>query len=142
MQPLAPGTWLVGNPGRATVSGLERWAAALVAAWSIRDAVVIAAVRFEQQLASGPTPQLYMYRVEALPFHTGPLAVIEELHRRDLPHEELIREYWAPSGGWHTYEVLTSSLVVVEEVALLRKQEIYVPLWVLYRQDAERARKL
>jgi hypothetical protein len=124
------------------VSGLERWAAALVVAWNIRDATVIAAVRFEQQLAAGPAPQVHVYRVEAVPFHTGPLAVIEELHRRHPPQAELIREYWAPSDGWHIHEVLTYSLVIVEEVALLREREIYVPRWVLYRRDAERARKL
>jgi hypothetical protein len=140
--PLAPGTGLSGDPARAGLTGLERWAAAVVVAWSIRDATVIAAVRFEHEVTAVPAPALRIYRVDAMPFHSGPLAVIQELYRRGVPHDGLVREYWAPSDGWHIQEVLVPSLVVLEEVEPLSQREIYVPRWVLYRQDAERAQAL
>jgi hypothetical protein len=139
--PLVQGMGLAGDPDRGALSGLERWAAAVVVAWSVRDATVIAAVRFEHE-ADAPVRPLRIYRVEAMPFHAGPLAVVEELRRRGAPHESLVREYWSPSDGWHIQEVLAPSLVVLEEMAPVSQREIYVPRWVLYRQDTERARAL
>jgi hypothetical protein len=112
-------------------------------AWSVRDATVIAAICFEQQLKvdSGLLPRVY--RVQCEPFHSGPLAVIEELrHRARGLREGLMTEYWRPSGVWHLWEVLVPSLVVIEEVAPASERETYVPRWVLYREDSRRARMI
>jgi hypothetical protein len=67
--------------------------------------------------------------------------VIEELRQRARDSRKgLIAEYWRPSGIWHLWEILVPAVVVIEEVAPAAERETYVPRWVLYREDAERAR--
>jgi hypothetical protein len=121
------------------IDGMERRTEAVPVAASIRDATVIAAVRFVNELAASPAVRLRVYRVDAMPFHAGPLAVIERLRQCGGGSAELIREYWSPSGVWHLKEMLVSSLVVVEEVPPASDRDVYVPRWVLYREDSERA---
>lgn len=96
------------------------------------DAVAAAAIR--------------VYKVQLEPFHAGPLAVVEELCRRlqaGAPLEPLTREYWEPTAGiWHLTEVLAPALTVVEEVPPASEREVYVPRWVLYQRDCDRAQLL
>jgi hypothetical protein len=125
--------------------GMRRRAGAVPVAGSIRDATVIAAIRAEVELKAVSSSQLRVYRVQGEPFHSGPMAIIEELCQRMRargPRKELIREYWNPSGIWYLCEVLVPSLIVIEEVASASERDTYVPRWVLYREDAERARTL
>jgi hypothetical protein len=51
-------------------------------AWSVRDATVIAAIRFEHELKVNSQLPLRVYRVQGELLHSGPLAVIEELQQR------------------------------------------------------------
>jgi hypothetical protein len=148
-QPLTAGTELAAGaavhpePRPVRTGRMRRRVAAVPVAWSVRDATVFAAIRFEQQLKGNSGLLLRVYRVRCEPFHSGPLAVIEELRQRARgSRNALIAEYWKPSGVWHLWEVLVPSLVVVEEVTPASELETYVPRWVLYRQDRERARMI
>jgi hypothetical protein len=118
---------------------------AVAVAASVRDATVIGAIRFERGRESPSLSWLHVYRVQAVPFHAGPLAVLRELGRRVRTGgslESLVRQYWQPTGVWYIREVLVRSLVVIEEVPPASDRDAYVPRWVLYREDNERARAL
>lgn len=121
-----------------------RRSAAVTAAGSVRDATVIAILRSGQPDTIAPAA-IRVYKVQLEPFHAGPLALVEELCRRmqaGAPVEPLIREYWEPTGIWHLTEVLALSLTVVEEVPPASEREVYVPRWVLYQRDCDRAQLL
>jgi hypothetical protein len=88
-----------------------------------------------------------VYQVQLVPFHTGPVAVIDELQHRLLAGrggslEPLIREYWEPMGTWYLQEILAASLTVLKEVPVTTEREVYVRRWVHYNEDCERARSL
>jgi hypothetical protein len=122
---------------------MRRRVAAVPVAGSVRDATVIAAIRFEREPTVNSGLPLRVYRVQGEPFHSGPVAIIEELRQRvHGSRKGLIGEYWMPSGGWYLWEVLVPSLVVIEEVAPASERETYMPRWLLYGKDVERARTL
>lgn len=125
--------------------GMEQRVSAVPVALGVRNATAIASIRLERGWTAEAPPRFYVYRVLGEPFHVGPLAVVEELCRRVQtggPLESLVREYWKPTGIWYIQEVLVSSLVVIEEVPPASEREIYIPRWVLYREDLERAQML
>jgi hypothetical protein len=124
----------------------DRRSCAVAAASSIKDATVIAAIRFDRSTAAEAScSRIRVFRVHLEAFHTAPFAVLEELSgrlRTGGSLEALVREYWEPTGLWHIREVLAPSLLVIEEVPPASGRETYVPRWVLYRKDGERARGL
>jgi hypothetical protein len=148
LEALTPGAPppVVADPHALSVDGMERRLSVVPVAASIRDATVIALIRFEHELSATSSVHLRLYKVQATPLHIGPVAVVEELRQRlgaiGWRGDGLVQEYWSPSGIWHLREILVSSLVVVEEVAPASDREVYVARWVLYREDAERARLL
>jgi hypothetical protein len=126
-------------------AGMQARAAAVAVAASIRDATVIAAIRLDCEPSGNGSSQVRVYRVQAESFHAGALAIIEELRQRirdGRPFEALVREYWTPTGDWHLQEVLVPVLTVIEEVPPASERERYVPRWILYREDGERAQRL
>jgi hypothetical protein len=77
---------------------MRRRVAAVPVASSVRDATVMAAIRFEHEPKENSGLPLRVYRVQGEPFHSGPLAVIEELQQHIRGSRNgLIAEYWRPS---------------------------------------------
>lgn len=142
--PWRPEAERVLNSGRSTATIIRR-SSAVWAASSIRDATAIAAIRAPD--ARTPYTAIHVYRVELVPAHIGPLAVIDVLQERlekraRAPIEPLIREYWRPTRAWHLQEILAESLKILEEVPAYFKPDIYLPRWVLYNLDRGRAEAL
>lgn len=120
-----------------------RRSASVAVGASLRDATVIAAIRGDESEVAGGASPVRFYRVHVVPTHTAPLAILEELRERMQAGgalDPLIREYWQPTGVWHIKEVLAGSLLVIAQVPAVSDREAYVPRWVLYRADRERAR--
>jgi len=133
--------------GRGTHPSAVPRSEAVWAASSIRDATAIAAIRSYSRSAPIPHAYIHVYQVQLVPFHAGPVAVIEELQSRLLAGrqaslEPLIREYWEPMGTWNLQEILAASLTVLKEVPATTEREVYVRRWVHYNQDCERAQSL
>jgi hypothetical protein len=117
------------------------------AASSIKDATAIAAIRSYSRSAPVPHAAIRVYRVQLVPLHIGPVAVIGELQNRlaagrALQVGPVIQEYWEPTGIWHVQEVLAPCLTVLEETAAATERDIYKLRWVQYNQDCERAQLL
>jgi hypothetical protein len=121
---------------------------AVRAASSIQDATAIAAIYSYSRTAPVPHDAIHVYRVQLVPFHVGPVALIDELQGRlaagtgAVVCEPLIREYWEPTGTWYVQEILARSLTILEEVPATSERDVYVPRWVHYCRDGERARSL
>lgn len=137
------------DAGRPAGAGLK--STALSAATSINDATAIAAIRsysaspYIPIMPLDPYASIYVYRVELVPFHSAPVAILEELQERlltGMPHEALVQEYWEPREGWRLREVLATSFTVVERLAPTTERETYLRRWVHYNLDRERARLL
>lgn len=123
-------------------SGAPSRAASIPVAASIKEATVIADIRSGRRHDREDTWCVRVYRVQAAPFQGCPLAVLEELRRRSRAGgllDALIREYWQPTGLWHIRELLAAAVRVIAEVPPASDRETYIPRWVLYRQDRERA---
>ena len=115
-----------------------------MAAGGIRDATTFAAI---QLYSWPPVPHsaIHVYRVRLKAFHVGPAAVVEELQKRVTTGGELrqlVGEYWEPTGVWHLSELLAPWFSVIEEVPAALEREIYMPMWVSYCKDQERAQVL
>jgi len=117
------------------------------AALSIKDATAIAAICSYSHSAPVPHTAIRVYRVQLVPLHIGPIAVVGELQNRlamgrgaDL--RPIIREYWEPTGTWYLQEVLAPSLNIMAEVPAATEAEVYKLRWVQYNQDCERAQFL
>ena len=131
--------------GRTATMGLR--SPAVWATSSIRDATAIAAIRAHLRSRPVPYDAIHIYRVWLVPFHIGPVAVIDVLHERlesagGAPIEPLIREYWNPTGTWHLLEILAESLTILEELPTISERDIYMRRWVHYNLDRERAEPL
>ena len=114
---------------------------------SIKDATAVAAIRSYSRSAPVHHEGIHVYRVQLVPFHIGPVAIIGELQNRlaagrAAQVEPIIREYWEPTGMWYLQEVLAPSLTVLEEVPAATERDVYKLRWVLYNQDCERAQFL
>lgn len=121
--------------------------ATVSAASSIKDATAIAAVRSYSRSATVPHAAIRVYRVQLVPLHIGPIAIIGELQNRlaagrGTEFEPVVREYWEPTGIWYLQEVLAPSLTVLEEVPATSERDVYKLRWVHYNQDCERAQFL
>jgi len=119
----------------------------VAAAASIKDATAIAAVRSYSRSAPVPHEAIHVYRVQLVPLHVGPVAIIVELQNRLAAGRAaqvgpVIREYWEPTGLWYLQEVLAPSLTVLEEVPAATERDVYKLRWVHYNQDCERAQFL
>jgi hypothetical protein len=117
------------------------------AASSIKEATAIAAIRSYSNSAPVPHAAIHVYRVQLVPIHIGPVAIIGELQSRlatgrGAQVEPAIREYWEPTGIWYLQEVLAPSLTVLEEVPATTERDVYKFRWVQYNQDCERAQFL
>lgn len=133
------------DAGRTQEAGLR--STAVWAAASIRDATAIAAIRSYSRSAPVPHAAIHVYRVQLMPFHLGPLAIVEELRRRAATangggSEALVREYWHPTGTWHVLEILAPALTLLEEVPAASEREVYLLRWARYNEDLERAGSL
>jgi hypothetical protein len=129
--------------GRMPSAGTKR--AAVLAARSIRDATVIAAVRAYTGTTVLPHSAIHVYRVELAPFHSAPVAVYEEIRRRvalGYSIELLLREYWRPTGLWHLQEALAPELIVLEEVPAASEADCFIAHWTHYSDDCDRAELL
>ena len=131
----------VGRPEGARLRSQAVWAAP-----SVRDATAIAAIRAYSRTAPVPHEALRVYRVELQPFHTGPVAIIDELLARletgAASLEPLVRQYWQPTVTWHIQELIAPSMTVLEEVPAATERDVYIRRWVHYNQDRERAAAL
>jgi hypothetical protein len=117
------------------------------AAASIKDATAIAAIRSYSRSAPVPHEAIHVYRVQLVPFHIGPVAILGELRNRlaagmTAQTGPVIREYWEPTGTWYLQEVLAPSLTVLKEVPAATERDVYKLRWVHYNQDCERAQFL
>lgn len=137
------------DAARPAGAGLK--STAISAATSINDATAIAAIRSYSALPYipimplDPYASIYIYRVELVPFHSAPVAILEELQERlstGMPHQALVQEYWEPGEEWRLREVLATSFTVVERLAPTTERDTYLRRWVHYNQDRERARLL
>lgn len=131
------------DAGRPTSSGGR--SSCVWASPNVREATAIASIHARWRGDSIPHLAIRVYRVRLERFHSGPVAIIEELQQRLLtgaPVEQLIREYWNPTGAWHVTEVLASHLTVEAEVAPASEAQVYIPRWVWYNEDRKRARAL
>lgn len=132
------------DEGRTATIGLR--SSAVWAALSILDATAITARRAYSRSAPLATPDIHVYRARLVPFHIGPLAVIDVLHERleagagTQAIEPLIREYWRPTDTWHLQEILAESLTILEEVP--PERAIYLRQWVHYNLDRLHAESL
>jgi hypothetical protein len=131
------------DSGRANSAGLR--SGAVWAALSIKEATAIASILAHMPSAPIPHSAIRVYRVQLEPFHTAPIAVMEELEKRlaaGIPAEGLVREYWDPTGRWRLKEILAPAFTVLEEVPAASERDTYVPRWVHYNEDRERAQLL
>jgi hypothetical protein len=117
------------------------------AASSITDATAIAAIRSYSRSAPVPHAAIRVYRVQLVPLHIGPVAVISELQNRLAAGRAaqvgpVVQEYWEPTGTWYLQEVLAPCLTVLEETPAATERDIYKLRWVHYNQDCERAQFL
>ena len=117
------------------------------AASSIKEATAIAAIRSYSRSAPVPHAAIRVYRVQLVPIHIGPVAIIGELRNRlatgrGAELDPVIREYWEPTGLWYLHEVLAPSLTALEEVPATTEGDVYKLRWVHYNQDCERAQFL
>jgi hypothetical protein len=117
---------------------------AVSAATSVKDATAIAAIRsysaatYNPFLPVDPYSAIHVYRVELVPFHSAPVALLEELQDRLImggTHEALVQEYWEPTVGWRLREVLATSFTVVEKLAASTERDTYLRRWVHYNLD-------
>jgi hypothetical protein len=121
---------------------------AVGAALSIQDATAIAAIYSYSRTTRVPHDAIHVYRVELVPFHIGPVALIGELQSRLAAGrgrdacEPLVREYWEPTGTWYVQEILAPSLTILEEVPVTSERDVYALRWVHFHLDGERARAL
>jgi hypothetical protein len=116
------------------------WAAA-----TITDATAIAAIRAYTPSTPIPHSAIRVYKVRLGCFHTAPVAVIVQICARlkaGAPVEGLVREYWAPAGRWLLNELLAPSFTVLNEVPAASERDTYLPRWVHYNEDCERAQLL
>ena len=123
-------------------AGAVRRSGSVSAAMSPEDATAIAAIRAYSRTAPVPHCDLRLYRVQLVPWHEAPLAVLEELECRlatGTDPKPLIREYWQPTGEWRLKEVLTPSFTVVEAVTPASEAGIRVRRWMDYGKDRDRA---
>ena len=105
----------------------------------------MAAIRAYKVPREVPHSAIRVYQVQIPPIHVAPLAILEEIQNRLMRGDSvqpLIREYWAPTGHWHLREILAPYLVVEQEIAPVSEAEAYVPRWVQYKEDRERAQVL
>jgi hypothetical protein len=131
-----------GRQSGSVCRNLTVWAAS-----SIKDATAIAAIRSYSRSAPVPHAAIRVYRVQLVPLHIGPVAVIGELQNRLAAGKEaqvgpVIREYWEPTGTWYLQEVLAPRLTVLEEIPAATERDVYILRWVQYNQDCERAQFL
>lgn len=117
------------------------------AASSIKDATALAAIRSYSHSAPVPHAAIRVYRVQLVPIHIGPVALIGELQNRlatgrGAEVEPVTREYWKPTGIWYLQEVLAPFVTVLEEVPATTERDVYKLRWVQYNQDCARAQFL
>lgn len=117
------------------------------AASGIKDATALAAIRSYSRSAPVPHAAIRVYRVQLVPLHIGPVALIGELQNRLAAGRAaqvgaVVREYWEPTRIWYLQEVLASHLTVLEETPAADERDIYKLRWVQYNQDCERAQSL
>lgn len=151
-RPLTPGTTIYLRPspypraevaldvGRSPRIGMR--SAAVWAAGTIKEATAIAAIRAHKfsELQSHST--IRVYRVWLAAFHLGPFAILDELQQRMTAGRharDLIQEYWSPEAGWYLKELVAPCLTVAEEVTPASEAETYIPRWVQFSADLERA---
>jgi hypothetical protein len=128
------------DAGRPATSGLR--AGSVWAAMSIKDATAIAAIRSYVRSTPKPHSLIRVYRVELVPFHAAPLAILAELQSRlatGTPFHPLVREYWEPTGVWHLMEALAPTLTVMEVVTPATEADIHTRRWLHYNRDCKRA---
>lgn len=129
------------DAGRMPSAGTK--SRAVLAARSVRDATVLAAIRAHTNVPRHSA--IHVYRVELAPFHSAPTAVYEEICRRGLlgfSVEPLVREYWHPTGLWYLQEALAQELIVLEEVPAASEADCLIARWIHYSDDCERAESL
>ena len=131
------------DAARLTKDGLRAdvvWAAA-----TVTDATAMAAIRAYKVSPRLPHTSIRVYQVQLAPLHVAPLAILEEVRSRLLRGDSLqslVQEYWAPTGHWHLREILAPYLAVGQEIAPASEAQTYVPRWVRYNEDCERAQLL
>ena len=131
------------DAGRMPSAGTK--SRAVLAARSVRDATVLAAIRAHTGATALPHSAIHVYRVELAPFHSAPVAVYEEICRRGplgFGVQPLVREYWHPTGLWYLQEALARELIVLEEVPAATEADCRIARWIHYSDDCERAESL
>lgn len=92
-----------------------------------------------------PHSAIRVYKVRLACFHKAPFAIITrigECLKSGVAVEGLVREYWAPTGQWRLNELLAPSFTVLEEVSAASERDTYLPRWVHFNEDCERAQFL
>jgi len=112
---------------------------AVFAAGSIIEATAFAAAQFRVPNHS----TLHVYRIDMAPLHSAPMAVVHELEKRVADGgviDQLVREYWNPTGKWHFTEILGTEFTIIEEVPAASEADIYTLRYIRYGQDQDRAK--
>jgi hypothetical protein len=129
--------------GRSAGAGLR--STAVWAAAGVNEATAIAALRAYKPGAPASHSAIRVYQVQMEPLHTAPVVILEEVQRRlaeGIAVHSLVEEYWRPTGTWHLKEILARFMLVEEEVRPASEAATYIPRWVWYDEDLERARAL